>query len=45
MLFVTAYGHIGKIINMGEQLALHMTALQRNISKMATDVVNTQHTK
>ncbi|KAL4064854.1 CPSF A subunit region-domain-containing protein [Scleroderma yunnanense] len=31
-LFFTPTGHIGIVINMGDELSLHMTALQRNLS-------------
>ncbi|THH20561.1 hypothetical protein EW146_g835 [Bondarzewia mesenterica] len=44
-LFFTASGRIGVIVDMGEELSLQMTALQRNLGKVITDVAKTPHTR
>lgn len=42
-LFFTASGRIGLVLDMGKELSLHMTALQRNLNGVVKDVSGTTH--
>jgi hypothetical protein len=44
-LFVTSSGRIGVIIEMGEELSLRMTALQRNMASVDEGAGGTSHTR
>ncbi|KAA1475747.1 hypothetical protein DENSPDRAFT_842582 [Dentipellis sp. KUC8613] len=41
--FFTSSGRIGCIIDMEQELALHMSALQRNLSRIKEDITGTKH--
>ncbi|TFY70381.1 hypothetical protein EVG20_g2619 [Dentipellis fragilis] len=41
--FFTSSGRIGCIIDMEQELALHMSALQRNLSRIKEDIAGTKH--
>ncbi|EGN98024.1 hypothetical protein SERLA73DRAFT_109335 [Serpula lacrymans var. lacrymans S7.3] len=44
-LFFTSTGCIGVIVDMGDELSLHMTALQRNMSTYLSQTKGVTHTK
>ena len=44
-LIFTASGRIGVLLDMGEELSLQMSAVQRNLSKIITDVAGARHTR
>ncbi|KAI0061660.1 hypothetical protein BV25DRAFT_1857049 [Artomyces pyxidatus] len=45
MLFFTSSGRIGVVMDMGKELSLHMTALERNMAKSEHDVTGSGHSK
>ncbi|KAH9080524.1 mono-functional DNA-alkylating methyl methanesulfonate N-term-domain-containing protein [Lactarius deliciosus] len=45
LLFFTSSGRIGVIIDVGPELSLHLTALERNLSKVVTEIANASHAK
>jgi hypothetical protein len=44
-LFFTASGRIGVVLNMGPEISLHMTELQRNMAQVIPSVGGLSHTK
>lgn len=42
-LFFTASGRIGLILDMGKELSLQMTALERNLNGVIKDISGTTH--
>ncbi|KAH9042112.1 CPSF A subunit region-domain-containing protein [Lactarius pseudohatsudake] len=45
LLFFTSSGRIGVIVDAGPELSLHLTALERNLSKVVTEIANASHAK
>ncbi|KAH9002600.1 CPSF A subunit region-domain-containing protein [Lactarius hatsudake] len=45
LLFFTSSGRIGVIVDVGPELSLHLTALERNLSKVVTEIANASHAK
>jgi hypothetical protein len=44
-LFFTASGRIGVVVDMGPEMSLHMTELQRNMAQVITSTGGLTHTK
>jgi DNA damage-binding protein 1 len=44
-LFFTASGRIGVVLDMGTEISLHMTELQRNMAQVVTSPGGLSHTK
>lgn len=44
-LFFTTSGRIGTIINVPSELSLHLTALERNLRRVVTEVTQASHAK
>ena len=44
-VFFTSTGRIGVVLELGEDISLHMTALQRNLAKRIIGPGNTFHAK
>jgi DNA damage-binding protein 1 len=44
-LFFTASGRIGVVLDMGPEMSLHMTELQRNMAQVITCPGGLSHTK
>ena len=45
LLFFASSGRIGVIIDTSPELSLHLTALERNLGKVATEIANASHAK
>jgi DNA damage-binding protein 1 len=45
LLFFTSTGRIGLIIDADPELSLHLTALERNLGKVVTEIANASHAK
>jgi len=45
LYFFTSSGRIGVITDVGPELSLHLTALDRNLSKVVTEIANASHAK
>jgi DNA damage-binding protein 1 len=45
LLFFASSGRIGAIVDASPELSLHLTALERNLGKVATEIANASHAK
>lgn len=45
LLFFASSGRIGVIVDASPALSLHLTALERNLGKVATEIANASHAK
>ena len=45
LLFFTSSGRIGVIVDVGPELSLHLTALERNLGKVVTEIAHASHAK
>ncbi|KAI9512431.1 CPSF A subunit region-domain-containing protein [Russula earlei] len=45
LLFFTSSGRIGVVVDVGPELSLHLTAVERNLRKVATEVAHASHAK
>ncbi|KAI0304406.1 CPSF A subunit region-domain-containing protein [Multifurca ochricompacta] len=45
LFFFTSSGRIGVIIDVGSELSLHLTALERNLGRVVTEIANVSHAK
>jgi len=45
LLFFTSSGRIGVIVEVGPELSLHLTALERNLGKVVAEIANASHAK
>jgi len=45
LLFFTSSGRIGVVIDVGPELSLHLTALERNLRKVVAEVAHASHAK
>jgi DNA damage-binding protein 1 len=44
-LFFTSSGRIGTIVNVPSELSLHLTALERNLRRVVTEITHASHAK
>jgi len=44
-LFFTSSGRIGTIVNVPSELSLHLTALERNLRRVVTEITQASHAK
>jgi DNA damage-binding protein 1 len=44
-LFFTSSGRIGTIVNVPSDLSLHLTALERNLRRVVTEITHASHAK
>ena len=45
LLFFASSGRIGVIVDAGPELSLHLSALERNLGKVATEIASASHVK
>jgi len=45
LLFFTSSGRIGVVVDVGPELSLHLTAVERNLRRVVSEIAHTSHAK